>query len=220
MTILKSIGHTFLFILFANIISCWILLLPHEIDIEVILTLDNFLTSYVFLILIAIYLGFLNDSKFLSVSKASVKYYLCAFLLGLSFVFVQTPLNLIYNEITGTAYNIHYAFSPIDILKYGSSYATILIAPVCEEFFFRKFIQGNLQKSYHPVIAILFASILFAIIHVPFYELFFDVNLFSFHHAYITLFGGMISGVLFYKSKSIGPAIIMHLFWNLGVYIF
>ena len=220
MTILKSISNTFLFILLANVISCWILLLPHEMDIDVILTLDSFFTSYVFLILVAIYLGFINDSTFLSVSKTSGKYYFYAFLLGFSFVFVQTPLNLIYNEIIGTAYNIHYEFQPIDVLKYSNSYAAILIAPVCEEFFFRKFIQSNLQKSYHPSFAILLAAILFATIHLPFSALFYDGNSFSFHHAYITLFGGIILGSLFYKSKSTGPAIIMHLFWNLGVYIF
>ncbi|PCH99685.1 MAG: hypothetical protein COB81_10510 [Flavobacteriaceae bacterium] len=32
---------------------------------------------------------------------------------------------------------------------------------------------------------------------------------------YIALFGGLISGVLYYKSNSIIPSIIFHVIWNL-----
>ncbi|MFD2564778.1 CPBP family intramembrane glutamic endopeptidase [Aquimarina rubra] len=97
--------------------------------------------------------------------------------------------------------------------------ASILVVPVTEELFFRKYIQDGLTINYKPYQAIIFTSILFAFIHIPFISLFYDFMDFSFHRSYITLFGGIISGTLFYKSKSIIPSIMFHLFWNLTSYI-
>lgn len=219
MALLKSIGNTILFILFFNAISCWPFFLPSTIDFKTIVTLDSFITPLILLVFVAVYLGLINDSSFLTVKKTGFIYYVFAFILGLSFVFIQTPLNSIYNDFFGTAYSISYRFEPIGIFRFSAYYA-VFIAPFSEEFFFRKFIQGHLLRRYKPVIAILFTSILFAAIHLPFVSLFFDDYDFSFHHAYITLFGGIILGILFYKSKSIGPPVAMHLFWNLGVFIF
>jgi len=194
MTIIKSLGNTFLFLLLLNLVSCWILL-------------DR------------IYLGLLKETNFLSVSKTSNTFYIWGFILGVVFVFAQAPLNIIYNELFGTGYLIQFNFDPNGLLNW-TSIAGVIMIPVYEEFFFRKFIQRDLQKAFHPILAITFASILFASIHLPLHSLFFERYVFSFHHAYITFFGGLISGGLFYKSKSIGPSIVMHCFWNLCVYVF
>ena len=40
----------------------------------------------------------------------------------------------------------------------------------------------------------------------------------NFQLTYITFFGGLILGTLFYKSKSLIPAILAHIFWNLTVH--
>ncbi|KAB1160833.1 CPBP family intramembrane metalloprotease [Tenacibaculum aiptasiae] len=39
------------------------------------------------------------------------------------------------------------------------------------------------------------------------------------HLFYLTFFGGIISGFLYFKSKSIEPSIVFHVFWNTMVYI-
>ncbi|MDF1694796.1 MAG: type II CAAX endopeptidase family protein [Saprospiraceae bacterium] len=214
MTLLKSIGNTALFIVFLHLISCWIWF-EASLKLETVLVLDHFITPIVTLLIVLIYLGMIKDANFLMVSKSPPFYYVLAFFLGVTFVYLQTPLNNLYNIIFGTDYNIEYEFTLENLMNY-QAFSTILIVPVYEEFFFRKFIQNNLQKSIHPVIAFAVSSLLFGVIHLPFYTLLFEGLTFTIHHAYITFFGGMISGFLFYKSKSIGPSIVMHCMWNFG----
>jgi membrane protease YdiL (CAAX protease family) len=69
-------------------------------------------------------------------------------------------------------------------------------------------------------LAILLSSILFASIHLPIDEILFGYGELSFRQAFMTLFGGAIAGLLFYKSKSIIPPILYHMFWNLAAAIF
>lgn len=218
MTLFKSIVYTVFLYLIINIISCW-LLIEIPLDFEVLLYFDSFFSPFISLLVLGIYLGLKKDSDFLSVSSSSTKFYVLAALIGIVYVFIQTPLNLIYNALFNTEYLIEYSFKPLRLLHW-SSFSSILIVPIYEEFFFRKFIQNDLQKSYHPFLAILFTCTLFASVHLPFHHLVIDGHLFSYHHAYIAFFGGLISGILYYKSKSIGPSIIFHCMWNVGVYLF
>jgi membrane protease YdiL (CAAX protease family) len=63
------------------------------------------------------------------------------------------------------------------------------------------------------------ASILFASIHSPYMNLILESSKQDWHLFYLTMFGGIISGILYFKSKSIGPSIVFHMFWNIMVYI-
>ena len=107
----------------------------------------------------------------------------------------------------------------------------VIFGPIAEEYFFRGFIQNKLQKKYTPFISILISSCLFGSWHflggfnTNVME---NMNLFSiiaatvidWHQMYITFFGGLILGFIYYKSKSIGPVILMHAIWNLSVYCY
>ncbi|WP_435263482.1 CPBP family intramembrane glutamic endopeptidase [Tenacibaculum sp. nBUS_03] len=97
--------------------------------------------------------------------------------------------------------------------------SAVLMIPIGEELFFREYIQNNLQKKISAVVSILLASLLFASIHSPYMNLILESSKQDWHLFYLTIFGGIISGILYLKSKSIGPSIIFHMFWNIMVYI-
>ena len=132
---------------------------------------------------------------------------------------MQTPLKWIYNLLFGTEYYIDYRFDDLSKFKNVNIISSIIFIPIGEELFFREYIQNNLQKKTNAVFAILLASFVFALIHAPYMNLILE----SFHQNwnlfYLTLFGGLLSGILYFKSKSIGPSIIFHMLWNLMVII-
>ena len=153
------------------------------------------------------------------ISKTEYKWYLLGFFLGITFVFIQTPLNWGYNYIFSSEYNITYDFDGFPAFFNLNIIPIIFFLPITEELFFRGFIQNYLQKNINPILSIFIAAILFALIHAPFLNLFSEWSNQDWHLFYITLFGGAISGILYFKSKSIGPSIVFHIFWNVMVYV-
>lgn len=149
------------------------------------------------------------------VRKTDKKWYLIAFALGISFVYLQTPLIWVYNLLFDTEYYISYNLDGLPKLWNLNYLASIIFIPIGEELFFREYIQNNLQKKTNNFIAILFASLLFALIHSPYMNLFFEDFQQTWRLTYLTFFGGLLSGLIYYKSKSIGPSIVFHMFWNL-----
>ena len=128
---------------------------------------------------------------------------------------MQTPLKWIYNLLFGTDYSIAYMFDGLPKFKNINWISAILLIPIGEELFFREYIQNNLQKKTNKIVAILTASVLFALIHSPYMNLILELSKQDWHSFYLTLFGGIFSGIIYYKSKSIGPSILFHIFWNL-----
>ena len=153
------------------------------------------------------------------IEKTDFKWYFIAFTLGLSFVYLQSPLKWIYNLLFGTEYFIGYDLDGLSSLWNINRMSSVLLIPIGEELFFRGYIQNRLQKKTNHVLAIIYASLLFALIHSPYINLFFEDFHQTWHLTYLTFFGGLISGLLYYKSKSIGPSIIFHIFWNLIAHI-
>lgn len=217
MKFLKSFFYTFLFVLIIEIAGYWILL-EYYYDFSNFIYLVPLLNSIISAILILAWIWFLTNSKFFSISKTSSKYYFLAAILGFSFAFLQSPLNFFYNEIFNSNYTIVYNFDLNNILSWNII-SSVILAPFYEEFFFRKYLQQRLCCHYKPFLGILLASLLFSLIHTPYELLIFENLDLDFHQAYITFFGGLLSGILFYNSKSIGPSIVMHSFWNLSTYI-
>jgi CAAX protease family protein len=164
-----------------------------------------------FLILIAVF-KFVKTSDLLKVKKTDSKFYLFAVIMGIGFVFFQSILNIIYyQEFSIYLFNFDFTFERFVSLNV---LASIFVVPFSEELFFRNCIQSRLAKNYKPFKTILAVSLLFAFIHIPFVSLFFESLDFNLHQAYIALFGGILSGILYYKSKSVIPSIIFHIFWN------
>ncbi|MFB9054319.1 lysostaphin resistance A-like protein [Formosa undariae] len=171
---------------------------------------------------VLIFIYFIRNRTFKNlIKKTHLKWYLCALILGMSFVFMQTPLNWIYNLIFGTEYQIAYSIDGLAKAKFTNIniIATVLMIPIGEELFFRGYIQNNLQKKTNTVVAILLTSLLFASIHAPYANLILDLIKQDWHLFYLALFGGIISGILYFKSKSIGPSIIFSMFWNIMISI-
>jgi membrane protease YdiL (CAAX protease family) len=82
----------------------------------------------------------------------------------------------------------------------------LIIAPIFEELFFRKFLLQNLLKENSKIIGILISSLCFAIIHIE-----------TLLNLVPTFIFGIISGLIFIKTKRIIYSIILHFLVNLMV---
>lgn len=153
------------------------------------------------------------------IEKTDIKWYFIALTLGLGFVYLQSPLKWIYNLLFGTDYFINYDLDGLSSLWNIRQVSSVILIPIGEELFFRRFLQDRLQKNINYLLAIFIASLMFAMIHSPYINLLFDDYNQTWHLTYLTFFGGLLSGLLYYKSKSIGPSIIFHIFWNLMAHI-
>ena len=93
--------------------------------------------------------------------------------------------------------------------KYGiSTFITIVIAaPILEELIFRGIILDGLLKKYSPIKAILIASVLFGLVHLNPWQFIAALSL------------GTFAGWIYYKTKSVSYAIIIHATNNLGGFL-
>lgn len=216
MTLLKSVVATILFILFLELIAIWTLL-ALVIDLGVLI--DSYYTFVNGCIEVGVVLFFIykiHGFKGIIPRETKAIYYLYAFLLGTAFIFMQLPLNVVYEFISGIDYRISYGFDAHG-LQSINAVSVILFIPIAEELFFRRYLQNGLQSKYKSIMAILSASLLFAVIHLPFQTLYIQPSSFDPHQAYIAFFGGLISGTLYHLSKSVGPSLLFHLMWNFMV---
>lgn len=78
-----------------------------------------------------------------------------------------------------------------------------ILAPIFEEILFRKIILGHLLKKYSASIAIIISSVFFALGHLRFYDI-----------GTLTIWG-IILGFIYFKTNSIGAAILLHSFIGL-----
>ena len=165
------------------------------------------------MIIVIVYFVLIKRKELFKIEKTKINFYVIAFISASLFIFFQYFLYIFYY----LEFSSDLLPSGIDLKKLMSFnvFTSILIVPITEELFFRNYIQRGLQTKFDYKKAIIITSILFASIHLPFISLFFESLSFSLHQTYIAFFGGLISGILFYKSKSIGPSIVFHIIWNL-----
>lgn len=81
--------------------------------------------------------------------------------------------------------------------------ALVLVPAVFEELAFRGAIQPGLTRAHGPVVGVVFATLLFALVHVEPYQ------------AIGVFIGGLALGYLRHVSETIGPAVIAHALGNL-----
>lgn len=79
----------------------------------------------------------------------------------------------------------------------------VIIVPITEELFFRKLILHELCENYNNAKALIFSSALFALAHLPSV----DILVFAF-------LGGITSGIIYLRTKSIYYPILFHVLWN------
>lgn len=94
-------------------------------------------------------------------------------------------------------------YTEVDSSLVYSLVLVCIIAPVCEEIIFRGIILEGLLQRYHAPSAIVISSLLFGSIHL---------NLWQFVAASA---GGMLSGWVYYKTRSVLPCIWLHAINNL-----
>ena len=213
----KAILLNISYYLLLEFIGLWILLIPEKIEYLELIKAYRFINSIVLLIFVILILKSIKEPNVLKFKKTDTKYYLITLILGIGFVFFQSILNIFYyQEASSELFDYDFTLERLTSL---SVIASILFIPITEELFFRNYILRGLLKNYKPLTAIILSSSLFAFIHIPFISFFYEFIAFSLHKAYIAIFGGLISGVLFYKSKSIIPSMIFHIFWNFTSYV-
>lgn len=198
-----------------ELIAVWFLI-PERFEIEHHLDYYLLIQGFLQLAIVLVFMWLINrrGQKKLTL-RSNIKWYLLAAIIGCLFIVFQTPLKWFYNLICGTEYLIEYNIDGLSVLKNINILSIIFFTPVAEELFFRGYIQRGLHSKMKPWIAILMATLLFACIHAPYMNLFLSELNKDWHTFYITFFGGLISGILYYKSKSMGPSIIFHVCWNL-----
>lgn len=86
--------------------------------------------------------------------------------------------------------------------------SSVVIAPIIEEYFFRKQILGQLLKRYSPFIAIVFSTLFFAAGHLRLHDL------------GSLIIWGLFYGIIYYKTKSIETSILLHSFSNLSNFFY
>ena len=85
--------------------------------------------------------------------------------------------------------------------------AIVLAAPLLEELIFRGIILNGFLKIYSPLKSVILSSVLFGIVHL---------NPWQFVGAFII---GMFAGWIYYKTKSLSLAILIHFVNNLCAFI-
>ncbi|MEK6153377.1 type II CAAX endopeptidase family protein [Flavobacteriaceae bacterium 3-367] len=128
------------------------------------------------------------------------------FLIGLGLRFFIRPFfDLVeilpsLNEI-GKPYQHHQKSSLTLVYE---SISILVLPPILEELFFRKYLISRLSQKYSLSIAILISSICFMLIHLPHYS-----NLIP------TLILGVVCALVYIHTRNIISSIILHFFYNL-----
>ncbi|KAA3622476.1 MAG: CPBP family intramembrane metalloprotease [Bacteroidetes bacterium] len=212
MNFLRAILFLFLYLIFGEIIGLWVYI-PGHFGVKVY-SFHFFVTGFLFLCLIILFLRYVKGRDYRFPQKTELKWYLLALLLGVLYIPFQNLLNLPYDFLLNDNNKIVFDFDGISDLMKLNSFATIILFPIAEELFFRDFLLEGLKRKYSIIFSLFFSSLLFSIMHFPYAEIIFDLQ-YSFNQLYITFFGGLILGLVYLKSKSVGPPIVMHIFWNL-----
>lgn len=129
-------------------------------------------------------------------------------LIAIGLEFFDRPLfdfSKIYDYFSGTELK-PFEFSEssnLSVLYRGIS--VLIIAPIFEELFFRKFLFGEVLKKQSLTLSILVSSICFSLIHLP-----------SYRNLLPTFIFGIIACLIYNKTNNIFYTIILHFLTNLS----
>ncbi len=133
-----------------------------------------------------------------------IKIILLMAILSIALKIMTSPLtNVIENGVnmfSGKLKFLYFGVSEFNLNVAIQTISAVMIAPIFEEFFFRKQLLGQLLKRFSPTIAIVFSAVLFAAGHMRLYDI---GALFIY---------GLFFGFVYYKTKSIETSILLHSF--------
>ena len=167
------------------------------------------------LVIVVFVVGKFMGWQALRPNEAGLKWVLAGFGLGAVYVYLQLIISYLTSIGAGewNAALPDISFELKRCFKYFSI-GMVLITPIAEELFFRRFLQSKLQEEYDGLKPVFMVTALFTLVHFPFFCLFSDLCVFSFEPLFTVTLGGFIASWLYYKSESILPSIIFHVIWN------
>jgi uncharacterized protein len=131
--------------------------------------------------------------------------YACAVWLAIGCVLGGSMLNGILSKVMTLQDLIDPVFRAIGI---GTFFNIVIVGPFIEEYFFRGFILRGFLANYRPSLAILFSATLFSVSHLN------PVQIVP------TFLYGIFFGWMTYRTRSIIPALAMHVLINGSLYFF
>ena len=144
---------------------------------------------------------------------------LIAISLGIVSVYMQDPIRYLFSLLPrfpeyhgGESRTILREFNIWSIPRIITG---AIIAPIIEELFYRGFILEKLLNIYKVSLAIFFSAILFGFSHFDSVSPSFG----SLTTVFITFLGAIFTGILYFKTRKIVYPIILHITWNLIIYI-
>jgi membrane protease YdiL (CAAX protease family) len=145
--------------------------------------------------------------KALTVPNYNPRIYLYLPLIGIGLLLINKPFwdfNKIMEYYQGISTNDNFVSSNNNIALIYNLISTLLIAPIVEELFYRKFLLDKLLEKNKPVLAIIISSICFSIMHLE-----------TPNNLIPTFISGIILGIIYLKTKKIGYCIMLHFIVNL-----
>lgn len=210
--LIKSTVVTILYVVILEIVAFWVII-PKKIGVD-INNIFFFINGFLHLIIVFIFVTLIFKGESQVWKSSSMKWYIIAVFFSVFFIFLQYLLDWFYDKLMETSYYNNYSFKGTKIIYDVNLLSTIIFIPIAEELFFRRYIQEKLQNSLNSVLAIFISSFLFALVHSPYQNLIWSEFNYNWHLSYITFFGGLISSFLYFKSRSVGPSVTFHVFWN------
>lgn len=149
----------------------------------------------------------LDLKKAIRIQNYNPKIYLYLPLIGIGLFFLNKPFwdfNKLMEYYQGISTNDNSVISNNNIALIYSLISTLLIAPIIEELFYRKFLLDKLLGKNKPILAIIVSSICFSIMHIE-----------TPNNLIPTFISGIILGIIYLKTKKIGYCIMLHFIVNL-----
>lgn len=152
-----------------------------------------------------------TDFKEEKTKKLNVALLFATLFIFIGIYFSERPFINFYNDfIIKKPYN-HKIWTweeisqPVIIVQLISA---LIVAPIFEEIFFRKFIFSKLLQKNSLLGALLISSLCFSLIHLP-----------NYRQMITTFYWGIIVAYIFYRTQNLIYPIILHFLWNLNFYI-
>ena len=214
MSIIKAFLYTILALAFWTIVQLTILLpIKYLIGLPVDFTHIFGITKIVSVLGAFLLIWFyfwkpkLDLKKAIRIQNYNPKIYLYLPLIGIGLFLLNKPFwdfTKITEYYQGISTNDNSVISNNIIALIYSLISTLLIAPIIEELFYRKFLLDKLLKKNKPILAIVVSSVCFSLIHIE-----------TPNNLIPTFICGIILGVIYLKTKKIGYCIMLHFIVNL-----
>ncbi|MEH1009443.1 type II CAAX endopeptidase family protein [Winogradskyella sp. ECml5-4] len=214
MSIIKAFLYTVLAFAFWTIIQLTILLpikyLFGELDDfthifginKIVSAVGTFLLIYFFF-----WKPKFDFNKAIKFQNYNPRIYLYLPLIGIGLFLINKPFwdfNKIIEYYQGNSTHNNFLSSTNNIALIYDLISTLLVAPIIEELFYRKFLLEKLLEKHKPILAIIVSSICFSIMHIE-----------TPNNLIPTFFSGILLGILYQKTRKIGYCIMLHFIINL-----